>query len=59
MYSARGEVWCCQRGAARRLLSAAFFFFFSPDLFAEGAHVCTAACAVCLLPGMPRKREAF
>lgn len=34
-------------------------FFFFPDLFAEGAHVCTAACAVCLLPGMPRKREAF
>lgn len=33
--------------------------FFFPDLFAEGAHVCTAACAVRLLPRMPRKREAF
>ena len=52
----RGEVWCWRRGAGKKLFLLSFFF---PDLFAEGAHVCMPSCAICLLPRMPRKREAF
>ena len=36
-----------------------FFFFFFFLMFAEGAHVCMPSCRTCLLPEMPREREAF
>lgn len=53
----QGEVWCWRRGTGKKLLLVSLFF--SPDLFAEGADICMPSRAICLLPRMPRKREAF